>query len=222
MYFVNNLVRRSPAPNFTAEEREYMPDTCWFSSGDGDGYYFTVLPRRDLFLLQIQDLGRIYWKVVDESIQLGSTLRGFSGIQHFALEYNSEWWTQLGQPVVLEKAIRTDIVKIFARRALDPEQDRRIWFLDYNLRRRPDAPPVDEDCTTFHATDRRWVERKLIDSEGTDQDNWEYMQGEEDDERGSSSIHFTRLIDYAMSDWWWGYQPEIKAENIGLLGWDCF
>ncbi|KAM0544695.1 hypothetical protein ACHAPJ_011682 [Fusarium lateritium] len=199
----------------------YKPATFYFSGKTP--HYFTVLPHRDLFVLQADNLKSIDWANIDHDISIGSSVKGFSGLCHIALEYDDKWGTQL-----LEAGYDdvTPIVRILTHLAYGPNGADKIWLIDHNLKRKEDAPVFKEnikwhDTNVYYASDRRFLDVKCRRWSSKCLDEWEYIQPVVDGDSEGSSIWFiNRLREEIRS----AVNPDdTDAETpceIGLLGWD--
>ncbi|KAH7020200.1 hypothetical protein EDB80DRAFT_870791 [Ilyonectria destructans] len=202
-----------------------MPATGYFCCDGGAApHYFTVLPHQDLFVLQPESLDNIDWDRIKFDIPIGSTLKGFKGIRHLAIEYNPEWGIQMSKAEPHQADF--PIVQTLIQAAFNADHAWKIWFIDHNLKRKKDSPVVEEntscyDTNAFYANDRKFVDVKC-DYRATSLDNWRYIQQVGDGCRHESSIYFVRSL-----------VEEINASmdlddsgadetpcSVGLLAWD--
>jgi hypothetical protein len=199
-----------------------IPATGYFSGDDDDRHYFTVMPHRDLFLLQPHSLETIDWSVLYLEIPITSPYQGFEGMTHFALEYQPEWGIEFKQAIPHQGELETIIMNLVDM-AFDSQGSQSIWFVDYNLTRRDDAPVEEQDATaregvTFYANDRRLVEVECGSEEQSLQ-QWRYIQPP-DRTREASSIDFVRQVQSTVETFWdMGYKCAAPC-SVGLLGWD--
>ncbi|KAF4969014.1 hypothetical protein FSARC_3668 [Fusarium sarcochroum] len=200
-----------------------MPATGYFS--DEVPHYFTVFPHRDLFVFQSENLKSILWEDIDIDIPIGSSIKGFQGLNHVALEYDSEWGIQMYEAGYNQGPL--PIVRILINLACGLSHVFKIWLIDHNLKRKEDAPAFKEntmwhDTNAYYASDRRFLEVKCDGrSMGLNQEQWQYLQQVADGDYYKSSMWFiSRLqgeINLAIDP------DDTEAEyacDIGLLGWD--
>ncbi|KPM46309.1 hypothetical protein AK830_g131 [Neonectria ditissima] len=155
-----------------------MPATGYFSCGDGDPHYFTVLPHQDLFILQAANLGDIEWDCINFDIPIGSSVKGFKGIVHLAIEYDPEWGIQMSNAEPNQAEL--PIFQTLMQAALNVKNTWKIWFVDHNLKRKKGAPGFEEnarcrDTNAFYASDRKFLEVNCQSME-TSLDHWQYIE----------------------------------------------
>ncbi|EEU38769.1 uncharacterized protein NECHADRAFT_82991 [Fusarium vanettenii 77-13-4] len=170
-----------------------MPETGYFTSSGGAPHYFTVVPGRDLFVLQPDLLSGIDrdWGYLE--IPVGLTKR----VRHIAIEYNPEWGSKLNQPRQHEEVWRmVQALRSFARNAYG---NSRLWFIDHSLKRKEDAPvfkevPSGYSTNAFYASDRKFLEVECG-SRDLNLGHWQYTrQVEEGIFDDDSSASFLSLL----------------------------
>lgn len=202
-----------------------MPATSYFCCNGGNApHYFTVFPHQDLFVLQPESLDNIDWDCINFDIPIGSTVQGFQGIRHLAIEYNPEWGVQLSKAEPHEADV--PIVQTLIQAAFNTDYVWKIWFIDHNLKRKKHAPVVEEnascyDTNAFYASDRKFVEVEC-DYMATSLDNWQYIQQEGDGSNHECSIYFVTSLREEINA---SMDPDdTEADEspclVGLLGWN--
>ncbi|KAJ3546304.1 hypothetical protein NM208_g2075 [Fusarium decemcellulare] len=192
-----------------SEDTLDMPAMGCFPEGDsGNKWFFTVLPHRDLFVLQHPSLA-LKWDCI--SLPFGSKLDMYHGMENIAFEFNPEW----GAEENAEK--KDDIIRNVMEAILELYHGTKIWILDHNLRRERDASTEDqaEEGAVFYASDRRFREVKRATK------GWRYI----DYRPGftTSSDFVSTLEDLILEEWdWWEYYEgsHILTCDVGLLGWE--
>lgn len=186
-----------------------MPETGYFTSSGGARRYFTVLPCRDLFVLQPDLLNKIHWdwKGLIIHVELSKWFR------HIAIEYDPEWAVRLRQDSQHEGAQR--IVQALTSFSLDAYGNARLWLVDHSIKRKKDAPafkevPSGNSTNAFYASDRKFLEVECG-SEAPNLDHWECTQQVTEEDYDDSSIHFLSLLRSGVDD---------SYDCFGLLGWD--
>ncbi|KAF4985820.1 hypothetical protein FDECE_16293 [Fusarium decemcellulare] len=192
------------------EDKLDMPAMGCFPEGDsGNKWFFTVLPHRDLFVLQHPTLA-LRWDHI--WLPFGSKLDMYHGIENIAFEYNPEWGAEAE---TAEK--RPDIIWNIMDAIFDLYYGTKIWFLDHNLRRKRGASTRGQsgEGVTFYAGDRRFTEVK------DDAEGWEYVNQEPG---RTSSMGFVWEIQLARDDHWTEYDYDTGGVEpsceVGLLGWE--
>ncbi|KAH6892388.1 hypothetical protein B0T10DRAFT_458102 [Thelonectria olida] len=201
-----------------------MPATGYFSCDGDTPHYFTVLPHQDLFVLQPESLDNIDWDRINFDIPIGSTVRGFEGIRHLAIEYNPEWGIQMSKAEPHQADL--PIVQTLIQAAFNVDHAWKIWFIDHNLKRKKDAAVFEEiascyDTNAFYASDRKFLEVKC-DYGATSLDHWRYIQQVGDGSCYECSIYFVKSLIQAIKDSM--DLDDTGADDdpclVGLLGWD--
>ncbi|KAF5005224.1 hypothetical protein FDECE_8345 [Fusarium decemcellulare] len=210
----------------TPEQSEnHIAATGYFEGQGEKPYYFTVLPHRDLFILQPQNLDTIDWSCINDYIPIGSTHWGFEGLKNIALEYNPEWGRQVS------KTTRSDIgdlsiVKMIVEMSEYAWHLDTLWFVDYNLTRTDEEITEDDIISQGYQQDvfcsrdgrlvdaeygrRSWRYWKHIDEEKAYEDDWD-----------KTSTTFVYNIRQQVADYWEIRDPDdTNRLSIRLLGWD--
>ncbi|KAJ4264377.1 hypothetical protein NW762_005575 [Fusarium torreyae] len=199
----------------------YKPATFYFSGKAH--HYFTVLPHRDLFVLQADNLKSIDWTDWDYEISFGSPRKGFSGLCNIALEYDDKWGIQL---LEAGRGGKTSILRILTRLAYGLVRAHKIWLIDHNLKRKKDAPVFKEnakwyDTNVYYTSDRRFLDVQCHRRPSGYLNQWEYIRPVVDGYSHGSSIWFMGELREEIES---AYNPDDSdAETpceIGLLGWD--
>ncbi|KAL6916941.1 hypothetical protein FSST1_008436 [Fusarium sambucinum] len=187
-------------------------------------HHLTVLPNRDLFVLQVDRVDRVAWDDIGMEKSLGWGLLGCDGINHLGIEFNPDWWDS-------ENGEWDSNVLYTLTDAAHNVDLHKIWIIDHSLKRRKDAPTFEEisdvDCrlNAFYASDRkflevnpRYPEHWINSSTGLPPNiyNWE------DDK---SSLLFAEHLELDIDDDRYLEFDENPRRNcypcwIGILGWD--
>ncbi|KAJ3540938.1 hypothetical protein NM208_g4835 [Fusarium decemcellulare] len=211
------------------QKKDDAAATGYFEGQDGQAYYFTVLPHRDLFLFQPQNLGTIDWSALDHDIPIGSRLWGFRGLRNIALEYNPEWGLQVNTARTRE--IRgLSIVKMIIQMSKEAGNIETLWFIDYNLTR-TDDDAIEEDGmfrhrkpAVFYSRDKRFVE---VGGGRSAMKYWKHIDGEkaygDDYACDKSSTTFVSDVEDAVAGYWeFAMREPMYAYRLrlGVLAWD--
>ncbi|KAF4464125.1 hypothetical protein FALBO_9038 [Fusarium albosuccineum] len=194
------------------EDFPFVPATSFFPGGDGgNDWFFTVVPHRDLFVLQHPDLS-LEWERLGACLPFRTTINGYRGMDNLAFEYNPEWGVETEDG---DEAF--DILLRVVNAALDLYPSIKIWFLDHNLRRERGAPTEDqsEEGAIFYASDRRFREVNHATK------GWRYI--DQRPERTTSLGFIYKLEDLIQDEWdWWEYHEGsfVQTCEVGLLGWE--
>ncbi|RSL42164.1 hypothetical protein CEP54_015580 [Fusarium duplospermum] len=197
------------------------PATGYFKDHDGGSRYFTVLPRQDLFLFQLNNPATIDWEWLNEEIPLGSSTCGYRGRRNIALEYKPEWGLQLGKNMAFLHTLA--IVKTFVRMAIDSESYVFIWIVDYNLKRkrsvvRSTSSDSGREPRTFYARDHRLIDIAFY---AHPLEEFKYSEEVMMEKNDCNSITFAETINSAVVDHWVRREShKYYPCSIGLLGWD--
>lgn len=185
-----------------------MPATGYFSPSGGRPHLCTVLPHQDLFVLQPACLETLEWDRINRDIPIGSTKKGFNGLEHIAIEYNTKWAAQSRGATRYEE-LRPALLKLFVFSGFFGIFG-KLWIIDHSLKQKKDASVFEENTSgvntnAFYASDRKFLEVKWESS----LDDWECAKQED---YYDSSISLLRLMDTVLKM----YEPRW----FGLLGWD--
>ncbi|KAF5579583.1 uncharacterized protein FSUBG_13589 [Fusarium subglutinans] len=162
------LAPRDPYDHRRSFSREELFKTA--TSGYFDGTPLervTVFPLRDLFIVQHEDLDKIYWDGLDFDLALASIREGFYGVEHIAIEYDRAW---------KDGPANHDAIFTFSQACVGVTYT--LWFLDRSLKRKSQAPVFEEESgcawkiNAFYASDRKFLEIKDY---GTLFKDWEYI-----------------------------------------------
>ncbi|KAF4470619.1 hypothetical protein FALBO_2485 [Fusarium albosuccineum] len=203
-----------PWPDELNATLTYVPGgNCW-------GHFFhAARPDRDLFILQHPSLF-VKWEKLDEELIFGDLLGERNGKMNLAFEYDSKWGLETEKAKELFEIIYNLVdAAYFLSGSVG-----KIWLVDYNLRRKHDAP-AEEEGMTFYASDRRLTEVEC-DWEVTSLKYWEYIQEVSGGYKDASSIYFIMELKRAIHQRWYGWAndpPRFDNEwtcEVGLLGWD--
>ncbi|KAF5006730.1 hypothetical protein FDECE_6907 [Fusarium decemcellulare] len=180
--------------------------------------FLATLPHHDLFVLQHPSL-LVEWRTVRHDLLCGYLL-GCDGKLNLGFEYDSKW----GVEIEKAKGFSGIIYNIVNAVYFLTFSVGKIWLVDYNLRRKHDAP-AEEEGMTFYASDRRLTEVEC-DWEATSLKDWEYVQEVPGGSKDASSIYFIMELKTAIYRRWYSWRNnaaqfdnELTCE-VGLLGWD--
>ncbi|RSL73764.1 hypothetical protein CEP54_000134 [Fusarium duplospermum] len=127
------------SPSELIEKGMDMPQTSYFTHHNGRQYFFTVLPHKDLFIFQPQNLWTIDWFEFCRGGRLGSPVRGFAGIRNIALEFNLKWAGDIEERIIHMVKDTSDVIPGV-----------NIWMIDYTLRRRDSAAVGQQSTSRGH------------------------------------------------------------------------
>ncbi|KAJ3531655.1 hypothetical protein NM208_g8785 [Fusarium decemcellulare] len=195
----------------------YVPGgNCW------SHFFHAARPHRDLFILQHPSL-LVEWEKLDEELVFGSLLGNYNGKLNLAFEYDSKWGVKIEKAKGLFGIIYNIVDAVsFLSSSVD-----KIWLVDYNLRRKHDAP-AEEEGVTFYASDRKFTEVEC-DWEATSLKDWEYVQEVPGGSKDASSIYFMMELKRAINRRWYSWRfiannavqfDDVLTCEVGLLGWD--
>ncbi|KAF5561968.1 hypothetical protein FPHYL_5908 [Fusarium phyllophilum] len=226
-------------------------DSEWASRGElfnkaTTGYFdgsplhgVTVFPRRDLFVLQAEDLSKVDWDWVAFEAALAYPKEDFGGVQHIAIEYDPKWWEEISDKKYVSAG--TNIRALIDAAFELNDTSSTLWILDRTLKRKKDAPVFKDKgakpyrtISTFYASDRKFLEIKdrysiwtewdyIKPLDPTPKDSWSPFVDEcgADVYEFSSSWEFVTRLEDELD---YRYDPDdTEAEHycqIGLLGWD--
>ncbi|KAI8677523.1 2EXR domain-containing protein [Fusarium sp. Ph1] len=204
-----------------------MPAIGYFAGKDP--YFFTVLPNRDLFILQPQDINMIKPDDISWHARIGARWQGFQGFQHVALEYNKEWEDSLSD---FSSPKNEAIIRVLITLGYHAVGD-KLWFIDYTLRRRHEVAAESSssrkrESATFYLEGRRFVE---VECSPNGLGNWKYTEivGGDDVERDASngnwnSISFVRIVRCALMDSFLDFEESGYGlpRQVGLLACESF
>ncbi|RGP67691.1 hypothetical protein FSPOR_5881 [Fusarium sporotrichioides] len=181
-----------------------------------------ILPRRDLFVLQIDSVDDIDWRKIGSDSSFGASTLGGRGIYHIGIELNPEWWDSK------EGEWDYSVLRTLTRAALDSDPLSAIWIIDHGHKRRKDAPAFEaiyndkSHLEAFSASDR-----KLLEVDPQHPEHWTDSHTRLPPDAwnpNSSSLDFARCIrdeieDERLSDYdkLFGYHYSC---HVGILGWD--
>ncbi|KAI1045013.1 hypothetical protein LB505_013344 [Fusarium chuoi] len=165
--------------------------------------YLTINPAHDLLILR-PDSTDLSLEGIDQDLSYR--------LSHIGIEYESDWGQQRFDEHHNqgECPAFSQISTLFERCTWQG-----IWLVDYNLKRKANAPPHDGLC--FYARDRRLIQ---VDIWGDGLLNhWEYIEPVPDIEK--SSFAFALELD--------AYYERVRQEksealptSVHLLGWDTY
>ncbi|KAF5237834.1 hypothetical protein FANTH_10548 [Fusarium anthophilum] len=235
----NRKIYGRPSSEWTSDRDLFNKATTGYFDGS-PLHCITVFPRRDLFVLQAEDLSNIDWSWVSFEASLARPKESFNGVRHIAIEYDQRWWEEISDKEYF--SVGTNIRALVDAAFELHDSFSTIWILDRTLKRKKDAPVLKENAKSrcsidaFYASDRKFLEIRGKYPTCTE---WEYIKPlsptpryyccsyDDYDECGPDAHQFTssrefvsRLEDELDSR----YDPDdTEAEyycQIGLLGWD--
>jgi hypothetical protein len=166
-----------------------VPSTGYLEGGSP--HYWTVFPRRDLFVFQPNKLDSVDWYFAGSRPTKGDNRPAFRRLQHIAVEYDPEWAEENESSYLAMSHL--------VEAAYELKDIQKLWFIDHSLKRKKDAPDFNEsrDCwmalNAFYARDKKFLEIDWRSSCGPLED-WDYLKpvGDTSNEDCSSSIKLLR------------------------------
>ncbi|KAM0500963.1 hypothetical protein ACHAP8_004684 [Fusarium lateritium] len=214
--------RKTRQRAMSEETRFNLPSTGKFFGAPL--HNFTVLPHRDLFVLQVDCVNDVNWDGIGLDQSLGWGLLGCDGINHLGIEFNPDWWdSDKGE-------WDHGVLYTLKNAAFEADNLVNIWIIDHGLKRRKNAPPFEEKSNdarylkAFYASDRRFLAVDPMHpgpwtdlSTGLPPDEYSW-----DDNK--CSLNFVKHLEDDIED-------ELQVEDhlktthcwpssIGVLGWD--
>ncbi|KAF5668364.1 hypothetical protein FHETE_5300 [Fusarium heterosporum] len=183
-------------------DTSHMPVTRCFL---GDALqYFTVLPHRDLLILQAHDLGLIDWSAIAYHFPFCPNYLNFGKGMHIGIEYDPDWSMEVWSSEDPEDS-RT--YRALLNAAWECGAASRIWLIDYDLKRKDNAA-MRSETSVFHASDGKFIEIKSL-------EGWECIEPVDGDDESydDSSFELVRSLNGE-------YEGTVLAGAFGLLGWD--
>jgi len=192
-----------------------------YFSDDGRRQGLTGAPSRDLFIFhmgQFRDSGR--GPITPQHLQ-GAIPRT---VEHVGIEFNPAWYDETA------RFMDDENFRNMWRTIRGQEVYVNLWIIDTSLKRKNDAPALNDDLFQFYARDKKFSQ-VLLDFENqvpTEEllEDWDYIQPVGRDE--PSSMAFVR----ALWDHRWTFDqllrndpdymgdPEEEHPFVGLLGWE--
>ncbi|KAF5244801.1 hypothetical protein FANTH_7625 [Fusarium anthophilum] len=193
-----------PRPRSIKFGRVCIPEPAmgYYISG-GAPRYFTMNPLEDLLILR-SDTSEFHLEKDECTLTFH--------VSQIGIEYEADWGQQLyvynhdrGECLAFD-----ELSNVF-----DTWNFHYLFLVDYNLKRKSNAPPHNGLC--FNAGDRRLIKVDLLDK--NDRNHWEYIEPVPDKDERSSFAFAKQLRAYyeEMQD-----RHEVCTPSIGLLGWDKY
>lgn len=204
-----------------------MPAIGYFAGKDP--YFFTVLPNRDLFILQPQNISMMTPGDISWHARVGARWQGFQGFQHIALEYNKGWEYILSD---FSNPKHEAIIKVLITLGYHAVGD-KLWFIDYTLRRRHEvvAEPSssrNRESATFYLQGQRFVEVECSPNSLENWKNTERVSGDDVERHASNgnwdSMSFVRIVRCALMDSFFDFEASgyDLPRQVGLLACESF